>query len=181
MKTFPEVLKDMIKEQINETKGIDIFQITGVNSNQTYSVKRMNINESFNNVESLGVGLGNGKGQIKLYNENDLVLCTFIQNSQTPYILGSVYDIFSPTQDTRMSIKQNEYFVNNKANGSFIFIDENDNIKIRTPNGAKLKLNADGSFKLFSQNNLGVEIDSSGNLTLRGTNIYHTQSSGEWE
>lgn len=148
-KDLKSVLKDLIREEINETKGIDIFQITSVNDDQTYSIKRLNTSESFNRVNTLGLGLGNGKGQIKLYDENDLVLVTFIQNSELPIILGSIYDDISITKDTRINIKRNEYYVNNRADGSFIFIDENNNILIRTKdlngtNQSLVKLTNDG-------------------------------------
>jgi len=180
-KDFTGFLKETIREEISKIRFIDIFQITSVDSEQKYSIKRLNTSESYNNVESVGIGLGNGKGLIKLYNENDLVIVCFIMNSNQPYIIGSIYDIFSNEKDTRMSINENEFFVNNKPDGSYIFIDENDNVKIKTPSGAKMKLNADGTFKLFSSDNLGIEIDSSGQLILRGDQIYHTQTAGSWE
>jgi len=177
---FKKIIKDMVENAIVAQKMIDYFVVTGVNSNQTLNIKRLNTNEPYDEVEMLGVGLGNGKGQVKLPDVDDIVVCAFIADSQIPVVLGTHYDVFSTKKDARMDVRSNEYFVNNKINGSYIHIDEDDNIIFKTPEGAKLRLAADGSLKLFNKTNHGIEIDASGNMIIRSVSEDHLTSAGSW-
>ena len=181
LKSLKASIKDIMREEIIKLKSMDLFVVTGVNEESlTVNIKRFNVNESYDDVELLGLGLGHGKGQIKLPEVNDVVLVTFVANSQKPIILGTLFDVYSSVKDTKIDVKLEEYFVNNKLNGSYLFIDENNNIIFKTPNGAKIRLNEDGSFKLYNKDNYGIDIDSSGNLVLRGVSIEHTQTPGPW-
>jgi len=178
MKNLNTVLTDMIQKEITDTKGIDIFEVVNINEDQTYNIKKLNIAVSYNNVQAIGVGLG--KGKIKHYNAGDLVIATFITNSTNLVILGSIYDNISRTKDTKIQVEDNEYFVNNQANGAFIFMDKNNNIIIRTPDGAKLKLNNDGSFKLFDHTNRGIEMDTNSAMKIRSLDLDFPDDPGTW-
>ena len=171
----------MIINQVSDLRGIDLFVVTGMGEvDLTVNIKRITQTESFDNVEIMGVGLGNGKGQIKMPNINDVVLVAFLPNSVTPVVLGTLFDTYSSVKDTKLDVRTNEYFVNNKANGGYIHIDDNNNIKLISYNGAKVRLNNDGSFKLFNKDNYGIECDDSGNITIRGVAINHTQTPGDF-
>jgi len=155
---------DMVKIGMNEVSkkisGIDIYQITGVNvADHTYTIKQLNFNKVYNNISAIGCGLGHGKGQLKLLNENDLVLVANIMGDQQFYIIGSIFnDYMGDDSDTKLQISKDEYFVNNKANGSFLYI------------------KSDNSVRLLNDEGYGFEIDSSGNITIRGKTITHTQT-----
>jgi len=177
MKTF---IKSMIEEQIDSQRHIDLYKVTTVNPDLTVNITRLNMNTSFDNVEMLGLGLGNGKGQVNLPDENDLVLVAFIANSHTPIVLGTLFDVFTPEKDNKLDVLKDEYFVNNKIDGGFIWITNKNDIILKTPNGAKIKLKEDGSFKLFSKTNHGIEVDASGDVTIRGTTVNYTQNPGTW-
>ena len=137
----------------------DIYQITGVDvDSQTYTIKQLNFNKTFDGVEVIGLGLGNGKGQLQLLEENDIVIAIFLNDSLKPYIMGSIFNNFMAEKDTRIAIQKNEYFVTNKGNGSFLYI------------------KADNSVRLLNNNGYGFEIDADGNITIRGKTITHTQT-----
>jgi len=175
-----DTIIDLIVNQTQSVKGNNLYVVTGVNSDLTINIKELNLIKSYNNVQMLGQGFGNFKGQIKLPAVNDIVLVSFITESETPIIMGTLFDIYSTTKDGRFSIKSNEYFVNGQTNGAFILIDEDNNIILRTPNGSKIKLNEDGSFKLFNKDNYGIEVSSTGVMTLRRTSQVETTTQGTW-
>lgn len=145
---------DLIKrglEEINKKiSSIDIYVVTGVNeSQQTYTIKQMNFNRVYTDVEIVGIGLGHGKGILKLLNENDLVLVGFLAGSQTPYILGSIFNTFMSEPDGKYPITKNELFITNRINGASIFIDSNDSILLSNNNGF-ISLNSSGSITMNS-------------------------------
>lgn len=168
IKDLKKVLNEIIDDKLESMKGLDFYVVTGVNDDLTCNIKKLNVNQQYDNVKIVGTGLGNLKGQIKLPDVNDIVIVSFIQNSEQPVILGSVFDTLTNTPDTKLTISSSEYFVNNKANGSFLLIDDENTITLRTPNGAKLRLKDDGEFKLFDGNDYGVQSDGSGNITIYG-------------
>ena len=180
LKSIKELVQALVSDEILKIKGIDIYQVTGINNDLTCNIKQLNSNLSYDNVESVGLGLGHGKGQIKLPDTNDIILVGFIANSEIPIILGSMFNNYMAYPDTKIDVKADEYFINNKLNGAYIYINEDNDIILKTPNGAKIKINEDGSFKLFNKDNYGIEVDSSGNMTLRGVAINHTQTPGTW-
>ena len=94
--------------------------------------------------------------------------------------MGSVFDVYSNTKDSRVDVRENEYFVNNRINGSYIHINNVDDVTIKTPNGAKIKIGGDGSFKFFNGGNFGIECDASGNFIFRGVTINSYNVAGSW-
>jgi len=129
IKDLKKVVTEMIRNEINDLKGVDLYVVTGMGDvSLTVNIKRITQNESYDNVEMLGLGLGNGKGQIKMPNINDVVLVTFLPNSETPIILGTLFDTYSSFKDAKIDVLRNEYFVNNRTNGAYIHINEDNNI-----------------------------------------------------
>jgi len=127
-------VKNAMKEVLSKTSSIDIYQITSVNvEDQTYTIKQLNYNKSFDDVPMMGVGLGHGKGQLILLEENDLVLVAFLAGSLTPYILGSIFNTFMVEPDTKIPISTGDYFIAAKTNGSYIRMKSDKSIDI---NGA---------------------------------------------
>jgi len=123
--------KNAMKETLSQTSSVDIYQITGVDvEDQTYTIKQLNFNKSFDKVPIMGLGLGHGKGQLMLLSENDLVLVVFLAGSLTPYILGSIFNTFMSEPDTKIPILENEYFIGAQTNGPYIHIKEDKSINI---------------------------------------------------
>lgn len=181
LNSYKKIIENMIEQHTSFLNFTDIFLVTGVNlDSQTFSIKRMNVDESFDDVEIVGLGLGNGRCQMRLPSVNDIVLVTFIANSKTPIILGTLYDNVSNEKDQKIQLKDGEYYVNSQVNGSFLFFKQDNEIILRTPNGGKIKLKEDGSFKLFDKNNYGIESNGSGGITIRGSSINHTTNPGTW-
>jgi hypothetical protein len=173
------LIKRAMKEVSKKISSLDIYQVTVVNvETQTYTIKQLNFNKTFENVEVIGLGLGHGKGQLMLLDVNDLVLVGFLMDSLTPYILGNVFNNFMAEPDYKISIQPGEYFITNKTNGAYILIDKDNQVKIKTSTGNGIKLYGDGSFKLLNHDGYGIECDKNGTLTLRGLSINHTQTSG---
>ena len=155
---------------------IDIYQITNVNvEEQTYTIKQLNFNKVFENVEIIGQGLGHGRGQLTILNENDLVLVGFIVNSYTPYILGSIFNNFIPEQDYKIPIEQNEWLVIAQSNGAYIYIKNDNSIKLKNNNGV-IVLNADGTITMnnytfpIADGSSGQVLKTDGNGTLTWQN-----------
>jgi len=144
IKDLKEVLRNMINEEIGNLKGLDIYVVTGVNSDLTFNIKQLSRNKSYDNVEIVSQGLGNGSGFIFYPTVNSVVLVGFITNSERPIILGNMFDIYSNTKDSKMTIKQNEVLLMNKTNGAYIFINENNTIKIKEPNGEYVLIDSNG-------------------------------------
>lgn len=178
---FKDELKKFIQKTIeSELMLSDIFIVTGVNDDLTCNIKKLNLNIQYDNVEVLGLGKGHLKGQILLPEVGDLVFVEYINNS-VPIILGGLSNNYVSSKDVSPSVYPQEYFVTNKANGGFIFIQEDNSIKIIS-SGSKLKLNTDGSFKLFNKDNYGIECDSDGNVTIRDSSgsVTTTDTQGTW-
>lgn len=173
-----KIVRDLIRSEVNNS---DIFVVTGVNTDLTCNVKKLNINLQYDNVEILGLGKGHLKGQILMPEIGDIVYITFI-NNRIPIILGSLFNNYTSEVDSKIQIRKGEYFVTNKANGGYILIDEDDTMKIVASSGAKIKLNKDGSFKIFNQSNYGIECDTTGNITFRDQSGTTTTTStpGTW-
>lgn len=181
LNSYQKIIKNLIDDRLKDFKGLDIFIITGVDySNHTFTINKLNYPDSYGDVSILGLNLGHGRCQMRLPSVNDLVLVAFINNSENPVILGTLYDNLSTIKDKKIQLKDKEYFVNAQPNGAFLFFKEDNTIILRTPNGGKLKILDDGSFKLFNNNNYGIECDKDGNLILRGMTIVHTQTQGDF-
>ena len=129
------LIKKGLKSALDRTSSINIYQITGVNvEEQNYTIKQLNNNKVYEKVEVVGLGLGHGKGQLMLLEENDLVLVGFLAGQQVPYILGSVFNNFMTENDYKIPIKSGEYFVGSKANGSYIYLKEDGSVNIASDN-----------------------------------------------
>ena len=171
--------KNAMKETLSQTSSVDIYQITGVDvEDQTYTIKQLNFNKSFDKVPIMGLGLGHGKGQLILLEENDLVLVVFLAGSLTPYILGSIFNTFMSEPDTKIPILPNEYFIGAQTNGPYIHIKDDGSIIVKNNNGNFI-LNADGSITMndytFPKENgtTGqiLKLNSSGNLEWSADNV----------
>jgi hypothetical protein len=162
------LIAEMVRKELKAVKPLDIFVVTGVDTvAHTLNIKRMNVNESYSSVAIVGLGLGNGRGQLKLPLVGDVVVAGFLANSETPVVLGTVFDVFSTVKDAKLDIRLNEYFVNNRTNGAYIHIDDANNIMLKTPTGGKLALLANGGLKLFNKDNYGIEVKADGDIIIR--------------
>lgn len=180
LKNVKTLINDLVEQAVSKSKGTDIYQVTGVNDDLTCNIKQLNSNLAYINVEMIGLGLGHGKGQIKMPETNDIVLVGFIMNSETPIILGTMFNGQMSYPDVKPGIKANEYFINNRLNGAYIYINEDDGIILRTPNGSRLRLDDNGNFKILNKDGYGISVDSSGNMLLSGITIKHTQTPLTW-
>jgi len=144
-----------------DLKSLDVYVVKTVNEEtQTYTIQLLGLNKTYIEVPQMSLGLGNGKGNIKLYNENDIVLVGFIGQSEQPVILGGLYNDYMINKDNKVDIRKNEWFINNKINGSYFYIDENDNIIIKNPVGSEVKLNTDGSIEITSATEIKLNGDT---------------------
>jgi len=174
-------VKKIVEETLEYQNGIDIYTVQSVNSEDfTINIKELNGAKNFSNVDIISNNLGNGKGCLQFPEVNDLVIVCFLSNSEKPLIIGSIFNKYMGEKDSVIQVENGEYFVNNKINGSYVFIDKNNNIKLKTNNidneSSELNLNSDGSFKIKNKDGYGVSVDSSGNMTLSALTINHTQT-----
>lgn len=168
IKGLKDVLKDLINVEIQKYKGFDLFVITGVNEDLTFNIKKLNLNKQYDNVEMISQGLGNGCGFIFIPPINTVVLVGFLGDSETPIILGTLFDVFSNIKDAKLPIKQGEIILVNKTNGAYIFINENNEIKIKEPNGEYLQLDSNG-LKTSNYNSSDGSQGITQNLTVRNS------------
>jgi len=127
--------------------------------------------------------MGDFKGTFKLPATDDLVLVGFVGlDSQTPVVLGSLIDNFTQSPDGVPVIQEKEYLLTNTSFGSIIFMSANNDIILKASNagdldgGAKLRINADGSFKLLNKDGYGIHVDSAGAMTIAGVTVNYTQT-----
>ena len=166
LKSMKQAIKSLIQEELINFKGLDIFQVTGVNTLETeenkksftVNIKKLNDNLSYDHVQLMSLGLGNAKGVMQLPKVNDIVVVAFIANSENPIVLGSLFNIYMTNSDYKMDVREDEFFVNRSANGSYLF------------------LKNDKSVRLLNDDGYGFEVDSNGNVTIRGVTINHTQT-----
>jgi len=181
-------LRELIDKEISKLRAITIWKVTDIQP-ATYSCNIRDLNWKqieYKNVPMMGFGLGNFKGLIKLPEVDDLVVVMFLGGSDpVPIIIGSVFDVFTANPDNIPIIAQNEVLLANKSLGSIIFISSSNEITLKVSDatgnidgGARIKLSPDGSFKVFTKDNYGIEVDASGNMELRGVTINHTQNPG---
>lgn len=190
---YVKKMKDLVMKAVSELNlGVSIWVVTDIpvpDGNNGYikdykcQIKHTDFTYTIDDVPMAGLGLGNNKGIIKYPAVGDFVLVAFV-SSDRPYILGTLYDIFTQAPDNIPQIKLNELALVQKENGSIILMKDNNDIVLRSAdstgafNGAKLRLNSDGSFKLFNKDNYGIECDASGNIKLRGVTVDATQTPG---
>jgi hypothetical protein len=186
------------------SRGIEIFQFTGysiVDENKKMLKNKGNITsiqteESYAEVPIMTQSAGHLKGFYVTYKPNDLVLVGWLDKT-SPIILGGINDDYTLSKDIVPLLKEAEALISPKTAGSYLIIKDDDSIKLNntlggnvvidatgttvtTPTGAKMKINLDGSFKLYTKDNYGIESDASGNITIRGVTINHTQTVGTW-
>lgn len=189
------LMKDLVEKGIRSSiQNLAVWIVTdvyqkkednGYISQYTCQIKHLDFKYTLDNVPMVGIGLGNMKGILKYPNVGDMVLVGFMDKQ--PIILGTVYDYFSQKPDGIPLIKLNELIIVQKEKGSIILMKENNDVLIRAcdingviDNGAKIRINADGSFKLFNKTNHGIEVDINGNMIIRGVTINATQTPGTW-
>ena len=170
IKNFKQVLHERIQEEIEDTvKGIDLFSVTEVDTETlTCTVKRLNMNQRYENVQIASLGIGNLKGSFMLPAVDDIVLVTFIQNSETPVIIGSIFDKYTNEPDNLPDVREDEYLISNQPNGAYIQLRDDNTITVKSVEGAKVRLKQSGGFKLFDKNNYGIESDGEGNISIFG-------------
>jgi len=146
IKSFKEVLKELIKEEIKSTKSLDKYVVTGVNvTTGNVNIKRLNFNLQYDNVQCAGLGMGNLKGQIMLPKINDIVLVGFVDNT-TPIVLGNLYDDFTSSPDNVLPIKQGEYIVSAKENGTYMHLKDDNSITFRCSDYRFINMDGSPSF-----------------------------------
>ena len=182
-------LRSLIREEIFKLQRIQAFVVTGVNA-LTYSVQIKSSIKAvqFDNVPILGLGLGNLKGIMKLPSVGDWVLIAFIGNDALrPVVIGTLFDQFTQGPDNIPQTQEDQLVIIGKEAGSFITLNPDNTVIVRSVdasgnvgNGARFKLNPDGSFKLFNRGNYGIECDAFGAITIHGITINNTQTAGTW-
>lgn len=181
IKSLRKVINELIDDRIANIKSLDLFVVKAVNEETfTCDIERLNITGSYTNVFISSIGLGNVKGLMMLPSINDIVIAGFIQDSEQPVILGTLFDTFTNTPDNIPQIKQDEMLLIPKPNGSYIFIRDDNSIILKTET-SKAKFNSDG-FKIFNKDNYGIECDSEGEVTIRDSSgtITTTSTPGDF-
>jgi hypothetical protein len=183
-----KILRGIIQKELALVKGISIWKVTEIDSsNYTVNIRDLNFKQlQYTEVPILGMGMGHYKGILKFPEVDDLVLVAFLGGtSLKPIVLGTLLDSFTQSPDGVIQINANELFITQKTYGSIIFIKADNTIEMRVPDstgdltkGARMRLSPDGSWKLFNKDNYGIECDSSGNVTIRGVTVNHTQTAG---
>lgn len=193
---FVKIIKDMIDKSIAEKNfGLSVWIVTDIKSRDKTdgyiseykcNIKHLAFKYSLDDVPFAGIGFGHMKGIIKYPNVGDLVLVAFMDKQ--PYVLGTIFDYFAEPVDSVPLVKLDELMIVQKEKGSLILMQDNNDIILRASdesgdfnNGARIRINHDGSFKLFNKDNYGVECDKDGNLTFRGVSINATKDNGLWE
>jgi len=184
VKNLRESIKQIVLDVLEYEHGIDIYQVLLVKpETYTVNIKQLNGYKSFIDVDFIGQSFGNGKGNMQLPNVDDLVLVAFLKDSEKPFILGSVFNKYMREQDSIISIKENEWFVNNKINGSYIFIDENNiinlfsksKINVKTENSS-VEIEDDNSILIKNKNGF-AKLNSDGTITLNAFTFPKTDGS----
>jgi len=196
MNSFGKVLQTMMQNELYAIRNIEIMvvdslpaedKVTGLISKCLVNIRHPIMKVRYENVPVVGTGLGNLKGVIAHPEVGDLVLVGWLDTTSTPIVFGSIMDNFSQKPDSAPLIKRQELFLTNKQAGGIIYMMQDNSIVARAAdaagnlaNGARLMIKPDGSFKLFNKDNFGIEVDSGGNMTLRGVTINHVQTPGSF-
>jgi len=192
---FVKIIKEMIDKSISEKNlGLSIWQVTDIKGRKPdgsitdyrVNIKHLNFKYTLDNVPIVGIGLGHKRGMLKYPNVGDFVIVGYIDKQ--PFVLGTVYDYFSQKPDNIPIIKLDEFCIVQKEKGSIILMKDNNDILIRASdsegnfdNGARLRINSNGEFKLFNKNNFGIVCDKDGNITIYGNSINNLKVVGKTE
>lgn len=187
-----QVIKSIVQDVIAKMNtGVSIWLVTDIQSKGAdgyitqyqCQIKHLNFKYTLDNVPIAGVGLGNNKGILKYPSIGDFVLVAF--QDKNPFIIGTIPDYFSQKPDNIPLIREDELIIVPKEKGSIVLFQQNNDLIIRIADengdvsrGSRVKLSHDGSLKLFNKDNYGIEVDASGNMTLRGVTINSTQTPG---
>ena len=136
-------------------------------------------NREISSTKYSGHRIGNGRGIIVFPKPGDVILALNILGEY--FYLTSVYDEYTSTPDNQVLSDKNSMFIINNDFGSYICLQESNDIILKTKDGAKVRLYNDGGFKVFNKSNHGLEMDSTGNLTTRALSTSSTTSPGVWE
>lgn len=159
VKTFHDnIAKLILKVQITDIVNLDNkIYVTGVD---------IITSDEINKIKISGLNVGNGRGIIALPKTDDIILCLNLFGEY--FYLANIYDEYTFSKDNHVPIKKNEMLLINKDWGSYIRFSDKDDLIIDTIDGAKYKLNKDGSFKLLDKGGYGITSDGSGNITIFG-------------
>jgi len=139
---------------------------------------RIENSEQINRIKLTGIAVGNGRGVISLPRAGDVIVVMSLFGEY--FYVTSVYDEYSQSADNQIPVNENELMIVNKSWGSFVKMDASDNIILNTFDGAKIRVNKDGSFKMYNKDNYGIESNANGDITIRGKTVNHTQTPGQW-
>ena len=172
-KNIKGIIKDTIRK---EYPAMALFEVTDISSKDSndkadkymINIKHPNSSLAYNDVPILGLGLGNLKGIITLPKKGDFVVVGWLGSE--PVVLGTIFDYFTQSPDTIPKIKIDELLITNKEQGPTIFIDADNNIIMKTPSGARLKLGNDDTLKILDSNGYGIVV-TSGDVKIYSNNV----------
>lgn len=200
-KSLKESIRDTIKQETTRNMFTDLYVVTNVNTyiesqeddnlkELTCEIKQMNGIQKFTNVQWVSQGLGNGKGLIIPPRKDDVVLVIFYGQTNTPLIIGSVFNTFmqgnrlerdegtgelvikdTGRNDDILDVGKEEWILINKLNGSYIFTNSDGEILIKNTSTEEYDIEGDlytQSFMLFKKDgNIEVQCKGGkGNITL---------------
>mgnify|MGYP001131169653 CR=1 FL=1 len=150
-----EAVSSIADDRIRKSNPMDLFVVKQVNTYETadrteYTCDVIQLNgiQTYENVPVMSIALGNGRGFMCLPLEGDIVVVSFMNMTNSPVIVGSMFNQFSGDKsDNVLDLKKNEFVLINKINGAYIFANENDGIIIKNSLGF-LKLNPDGTITM---------------------------------
>jgi len=152
---FMKTLKDMIKQA---KFSLEMFEIvTYDETNGNIVARRLFEKNQITDIIVCSVGLGNDRGIAVGYEPGDYFIGAKI-NGQV-FLLNTIYNEYNPIPDVKIIPKSKEMI-------------------IKSNSGSKIKLSQDGSFKVYNSNNYGIECDSSGNITIFGSQINNLKING---
>lgn len=142
------------------------------------NIKGVNNENTYNNVQIVGLGLGNNRGIYIPIQTNEFVLVGWISKA-TPIILGSVNDYITESIDSIPKIKQDEMVISSKEAGSTIFIKNDGTIIIKNIEGGSITIDNEGikatNYKssdgtLGKTEDVSITEDGGGTITLKFKN-----------
>jgi hypothetical protein len=204
--SMAKVIVEEIRRRLNDLPTIDFGYVTSINVNTasppvsvdyTVSVYLPDRDLMLQNVPVLSPMFGDGYGMVFLPpittpTVGQRCIVSFCNKQlEDPCVLGFVRNIV-PINDTLIgqtssvpsTIQVNEFIIQHKntANGKVVKFDiaPDNTVSIVVQDGAKMKLNPDGSFKLLNVNGYGIGVDASGNVTISGSTVNFTQTPIGW-
>ena len=190
--SMAKIINQFVKQKMREIMSIDIGYVESVNNDGTEStdymitVKVPDKNISLTNVPILTNYVDDDAGHMVVPKIGQLCIVGFLGGQTEDVVcLGFIRRTYSAEIVDKVTGKISLSAVKESMQTGVADV----NYKIRTvgrdiifecKDGSKIRINADGSFKLFNKDNYGIEVDASGNMILRGVTIQHTQTPGTW-